>query len=193
MKRTSLLLIALSSLFLAGQAAAVPIVVISPENSEAQVGSEIDVLISMTNLTGELIGAFDLSLLFDDSVVSATNVFFGTALDGPADSIQGSYIGPGNADAFEISLGFLFEQDGFTDFLLFGVTLDVVGEGLSSLGANVFEVGDYFGLPLDVSVQGSEFRGTAATAVPEPGTLALLTLGLLGLAFFRRRQNAKIQ
>lgn len=64
-------------------------------------------------------------------------------------------------------------------------------EGLNSNCAgsgNSTESVNRFGNPTFAVRQGSMSIGTTVTSVPEPGTLAILSLGLLGLGALRRKQ-----
>ena len=105
-------------------------------------------------------------------------------------SPDGAYITIGGteilvaADSFsDTGMDFVLKNTGF-NFDLFAVAVDLsawgvaAGDSISSLlfrGTGQSDIMGFAGL------------GSVATSVPEPGTLSLLGIGLLGLAFARRK------
>ena len=139
-----------------------PVLVVTPSEIDPTVGSQVSVDVLFTNNIDTYVGDYDLSLAFDDSILSFTSIEFGPFLDGPSDAIQFHFVRPGAVDVFEISLGFLENQDGFTEFSLFTINFDVVGSGTSALDLSVFAIGDFFGDPLSVGIQNSSLTATGA-------------------------------
>ena len=185
MKITKIVIASLILASISVTANATPILVVTPSETETTVGSQVTVDVSITNLLGELVGDYDLLLEFDDAILSYVDILFGTYLDGPLFSFQDVFPSPGSVEAYEISFDLLWNQDGYTNFSFFTLTFDVIGAGTTGLDLSVFAMGDFFGDPLYPEIQNSSLT---ATAVPEPGTLTLLALGLLGIASTRRRK-----
>ena len=182
------------SLFLAfSSASAVPILIVTPAATEVEVGSTVDVTVSISGLTGEGVGDYDLALFFDEGILDFVDVAFYEFLDGPDDSLQLAFDFFGELDVIEISFGSLLNQVGLSSFNLFTATFDVIDVGTSALDLGVFAIGDFYGDPLDVEIQNSSLTAVASTAVPEPGTFALLLIGLAGMASVRVRRQFKEQ
>jgi hypothetical protein len=121
-------------------------------------------------------------------------------------SISTSYAGGTDYD----TVLFLFRNDGSLDTSDFIAYDDDSGGGLNSLISGLLDAGDYLVAvathgawysPLPISgghhvdtqyalnISG-DFVVAAASDVPEPGSLALLGLGLVGLAASRKRKQA---
>jgi len=83
---------------------------------------------------------------------------------------------------------FNIEYDGFTH--VFTASIQGLGAGTHSMKIAIADAGDSV-LDSAVFLQGGSFSDTAppVTPVPEPGTLALMLLGLGGLVAGRRRQH----
>lgn len=144
-----------------------------------------------TDLTGNIIGAFDFFVVYDPAVLAFDAVVFGTALGGESDSLRIDDASPaGNVNVVELS--FLSDlpalQDGVSDQLLFSISFDTLASGSSSLDfdENILGfAGGYLGdengigIVLDNIGAGSITVNTSPT-ISEPGSLALLLLGLAG-------------
>ena len=102
-------------------------------------GTSITVDIEISGLTaaGEIVSAFDLDVLYDPTILSATNVTFGPFLGDPfLDLLTGfSFPGPGVVDF--AALSFLFDSELATlqsdTFVLASLSFDTIGVGTSSL------------------------------------------------------------
>lgn len=166
---------------------AIPIrVEVTADPGSPILGEQVEATVSVDGLTGEFIGAYDVTLAFDGAILSFDELFFDVFLDGPADSLQDVVLTSSTINAAEISLGFLFNQTGIDAFPLFSVLFDTVGAGTSPLDLSVTELSDDFGFPLESTTLNSSVSVQEPVAVPEPGTASLLLIGLLAFAVTRR-------
>lgn len=179
--------IALLALIAAGPAFAIPIIEAVPSAGTINVGDTLTVDVRVADPDGFSIGSYDILLSYDSLLLSVTGVSFGTALDGPADSIQGTGGAAGVFEVYEVSLGLLLGQDGSTPFSLFTVSFDALAVGVANLALSIVDLSDAFGGSLESQASGASVlieQGPPVT-VPEPGSLSLLVLGIACLA--RRR------
>ena len=176
--------VAATVLFWSSQANALLIEIDPSTVGPVTAGDPISLDIVASDLGDDFITAYDILIAFDDSLMTASSVTWGCNL-GACDGLSflDAFIaGPGLVDAAELSVLFDFEfplyQDG-SDFVLFTLNLFAVAD----FDTTTFDfVWDEFH---DVKCGNNEVCFPAA--VPEPGTLALLGLGLLGMAISRRR------
>ena len=193
-------------LLAAGRVDAVSIVSLefAPAAQTVNLGAQATVDINVTDLSGELIGAFDFDVLWDSSLLSLASADFGPSLGGgPFDSFQSDPLSdpgnptfgvPGVANMSELSLLFDFTglQNGIDPVTLFSLTFDTLDTGTSSLTFAPGFFGDYlvddFGLTLitDANTTGS-ITIERSSVIAEPGVLTLMALGLLLPGFMRRR------
>ena len=165
----------------------------TPNSQTTTLNSQISVDLAISGLgagTEPSLGAFDISLGFDSSVIAFDNAVFGDQLDLLGiGSINGTDITifPPEINLFEISLNSVealndLQADSFT---LATVTFDAVGIGTSSLTFNDVTLADAFGLPLDADLQPGLItveRGTTMAFVPESSTsFPLLVSGKIGI------------
>lgn len=178
-------------------------VTISPSAQHIDVGGTATVSVSISGLGDEILSAFDLNLLYDAAVLQFGSVdsdgAFG-ALGGSfgADPLWAADTGTAGDLGFQASAlvdDATVAANQSNSFLLFTITLTGLADGKSTFrfGPSLdFErnfVGrDFQTLNLIVgSACISVGTGSCDSDVPEPGTFALLGLGLLGLGLSRRR------
>lgn len=182
-----------------GVANAIPIVNVVPTSASVTEGdtTSIDVLVS--GLDNELIGAYDLTLAWDPSLLSLTNVTFDTFLGGPLDSIAGFDSASGSLGIFEISLSGLSNQLGLSQFRLFSLDFSTLEVGLAAISISGVteilsnELGEEY---QDWGIQNASLQIIAATlpptSVPEPASLSLLLTGLAGTLVARRVRRSAL-
>jgi hypothetical protein len=173
-----------------------------PSGAEGFVGDlfNIDVVVSglSSGESGEIVSAFDLDVLYDSSILSATSIAFGPALGlTDIDTFASSIFSPGRLDFANVSL--LFNDDLAAlqgdSVLLASLTFSAIGVGSSTLtfdtltppGVTLVGSDPFSTLPVDFAGSALLTIRERPTGVPEPGALALLGLGLLGIAAARKR------
>jgi len=107
---------------------------IIPEVSSVQVGTTITADVSLSGLSNQLIGSYDITVDFDPSLLSVSNVTYGSYLDGPDNSIQVTNTSVSSqVEAYEVSLGSLANQTGSGTIPLFSITFNSLAAGTSAL------------------------------------------------------------
>lgn len=177
-----LLLLASSAL-----AASASTITFSPTSQTINLGASttVDVLISGLS-ANQALGAFDLFVDSNSSIISATNVSFFSNLGNPNNEITGSTLSTGSTEGAETSLestATLLGLQGSQPFSLFEVTYTGVGVGTSllTLASSPEYLADGAGaiLAAPTVVNGSITvlgKGGMSTT-PEPSSLALLASG----------------
>lgn len=159
---------------------------VQPSNQTAFLNDHLVYSINVSEASG--LGAYDITLSFDPFLFAEPTISYGSELGAPGDSFTDALFETGSINVAETS--FLFDLSlqptQFTlftlDFLAIGVGTGTIAFGpvlISDLSGNYFQ---------DVTLSGAGITIEAGQApIPEPGTIILLSAGLAGLIFWRRR------
>lgn len=189
---TKFLLPAMLALLLVAVPARAALIYISPVQQHVAVADTLSVDIYVSGLAGEVVSGWDLLLLFDGSILQATDVFFDLAnfADDPiADALYDATVSVGDVSTFMVS--FLSDAElalrQTEPVRLFSVSFLALTDGVSLLNFGTdpdFElnVTGRDGLSLDLSARGACVgvgQGQCATDIPAPSTLWLFALAVL--------------
>ena len=157
----------------------------SPAIQEVAINDTVLVDVVISGLENLDVGAFDLDLGFDDTVLAYAGYSLGDQLGnvslGEAIDMSSGDLGSGIVDFAEVSWisDLSFQAD---SIVVVTVSFTAVAEGSSGLNISIDELGDNFGDPITASVNNG-----SVVVVPEPVTLALMALAGVGLI----RRNRK--
>jgi len=164
----------------------------NPTDQIVNVGAPVSVGLTISGL-GDFatpsLSTFDLDVLFDPTILAFSTAVFGDQLDlFGTGSIQKITPGTGAVNLFELSLELPGDLDNLQkgSFTLAMLTFDTLALGTSPLSISINTLGDAEGQGLIADTQ----VGSVA-AVPEPGTLLLISSGLAGVAYLRRRSKPR--
>lgn len=192
--------LAATALFLASFAQAT-VVSLFPSVATVAAGSQVNVDVVVSGLgVGQVVGGFDLDIVFDAAVLSASSVAFGSALgvDG-VDQFTNAVLSTGRIDFAAISLlaGLDLSALQSGSFSIAQLRFNALVPGLTDIKFDLLTApgllfSDEFGnaMPVAVGSQATVTVTAGGGTVPSPGSLSLVLLSLLSLPITCSRRRA---
>jgi hypothetical protein len=169
-----------------------------PTSQTIALGSSTTVNVEISGLSADqALGAFDLFVLNNSSILSATGLTYSSFLGDAGSRLTDTVFGVGSVEGAEnsyLSNPDLLALQSTQPFSLFQLTYTGIGVGTSSLTlGSPLVLADGTGAKLDAPtvIAGSiTVTGTTPPPVPEPSSLALLSTGCGSLLLYLKRRRA---
>lgn len=164
-----------------------------PSSTTASVGDTVLVDVLVSDLGGDIVSAYDLDVVFDASVLSASSVSFSAALGSAGQAFYDASAAPGLVDLAAVSLlsdAALLAIQGGDSVTLATLAFTKTGDGATSLGFVFDAVNDVKGAGAQVlalEVAPGSVGPPVTSAVPEPTAALVFSAGLGVLCWARRR------
>ena len=197
MRRLVLSVVLTMSILLSSVSAMAITIGFMPADQIVNVGTPVSVGLTISGLadfTAPSLSTFDLDVIFNPSILAFNSVVFGDPVLGDQLVVFGlggnptsaSVTTPGTLNLFELSLDLPDDLNNLQagSFTLAMLTFNTLALGTSPLSISINALGDALGNPLTADTQGG-----SVTAVPEPCTLLLISSGLAGVVYLRRRSK----
>lgn len=158
-----------------------------PAAQSVDLGDQTSVDINISGLgagTAPSVGAYDIDVGFDASILAFNSVAWGTGLDLSFGSIRFASPSSGNVNLFEVAIAPEVFVNALqpASFTLATLTFDTLAKGLTPLSLGVNSISDASGfIPLAAQTIDGSIR------VPEPSTLLLMLIGFSALLLAFRR------
>lgn len=188
--RFSMLVLIGLSVSLSGHAWAVALS-FNPSTSYVNIGDQVAVDIIVSGLGDDDLSTFDFNVNYDPTILSFGGYSLG---DGLGDLVSGDAVdwslgdlGGGSLNLAELSWLFdlSFQADTFT---LATISFTGLAVGNSSLTFSPpIILGDSFGEPIDGVAGVGSIEAGESVPIPEPGTMFLFGIGLVGIAAIRKK------
>lgn len=166
----------------------------TPSDQTVYLGDSVSVDLMISDFADtESLGDWDFDLTFGSGILSLSSVDFGSQLGDSWPDFTNFGGGDLNLNELSFESAFDLESNQNDAFTMATLTFDTIDLGLSELNvAEVWAIGDQNGDWLDYNLaSGSiEVIERAVSDVPEPGSIALLALGLMAMGFKNRKMKS---
>lgn len=166
---------------------------LDPAVTNIGTSSSFDVDVVISDLGGDIVGGFDVTIGYDPSLLTATNVGFTSNLGSPLSLIGFDLATPGEVNANETSLLFSFELDALQpgdSVRLATLSFMANNVGTASLLFTSALISDELGV--EIPLQAVVGASVEISAIPIPGALWLMISGLLGLGAMGRKRRSSL-